>query len=375
MRSINHLTIVACVCLFFSVFPLQAQQTQNIIIVTLDGYRWQELFQGADRSILRNGEYVKDTARARAFHGQDPEQRRAALMPFFWDVIARQGQLYGNRDYGNKVNCTNHHLLSYPGYSEMLVGFNHPDISSNKRIENPHATVLEAIGKNPGFRNDVAAFATWEVFPFILRESKSEIYVNAGMQTAEGNISTKERELNSLLTGSQVRSDSLTFQYAMEYLKRERPRVTLISFDGTDACAHAGDYIGYLEAAHRADRMIGRLWEWVQSQPGYKDKTTLFITTDHGRGSGKNNWRKHSLIVSGSRQIWFAVMGPDTPAFGEMKIRSRTYQNQAAKTIAAFLGLPYDNERPVGDVVQTMISLHPESPDQPSARSEEPAGN
>ncbi len=116
--------------------------------------------------------------------------------------------------------------------------------------------------------------------------------------------------------------------------------------------------------------MIGHLWEWVQSQPDYRDKTTLFVTTDHGRGNGKNNWRKHSLLVSGSRHIWFAVMGPDTPAFGEMKMRSCTYQNQVAKTIAAFLGLPYDNEQPVGDVVQTMMSVHPPPPRQPSARVE-----
>ena len=213
----------------------------------------------------------------------------------------------------------------------------------------------------------MAAFATWDAFPFILRESRSEIYVNAGKEIATGNISKRESELNQLLTDTQVRSDSLTFQYAMEYLKRERPRVTFISFDATDANAHAGNYAGYLMAANRADNMIAQLWHWVQSQPDYKDKTTLFVTTDHGRGSGKNNWRKHSLLRAGSRQIWFAVLGPDTPAFGEMKIKSKTYQKQVAKTLAAFLGLPYRNAEPVGEVVQTMIAIRPGAADQPSA--------
>src|SRR5690606_32773898 len=88
-----------------------------------------------------------------------------------------------------------------------------------------------------------------------------------------------------------------------------------------------------------------------------RDQTTLLITTDHGRGNGKNSWRNHRLLAAGSRHIWFAVIGPDTPAFGEMKIKATTYQNQVAKTIAAFLGLNYQNEQRVGEVVQTMISV------------------
>lgn len=254
----------------------------------------------------------------------------------------------------------------------MLVGFSDPAVSSNRKVENPSATVLEAIGKQPDFQNQVAVFATWDAFPFILRQSKSKIYVNAGKQMAEGNISSNEKDLNALLAASDVRSDSITFRYAMEYMQRERPRVTFISFDGTDAAAHRGDYAGYLQSAHRADRMIGQLWQWVQLQPDYRNKTTLLITTDHGRGNGKNNWRKHKLLIPGSRHIWFAVIGPDTPSFGEMRMRSVTYQRQVAKTIAAFLGLPYRNEQRVGDVVQTMIAISPAVGEDTSARSEQP---
>jgi hypothetical protein len=95
----------------------------------------------------------------------------------------------------------------------------------------------------------------------------------------------------------------------------------------------------------------------------------LFITTDHGRGKGKNNWRSHRLLASGSRHIWFAVIGPDTPAFGEMKMKSKTYQNQVAKTIAAFLGLTYDPGERVGEVVQTMLAI-PSDVRTTSARNE-----
>ena len=351
--------IVACICIACVAPSCYAQknQTENVIVVTLDGLRWQELFQGADPSIPDHKNYVNDPDAIRPFVEGSGLDRRQALMPFMWKVIANEGQLYGNREYKNKVNCTNHHLISYPGYSEMFVGFRHKKVSSNRKVENPHATVFESIEKHRGFKDEVAAFATWDAFPFILRESRSDILVNAGKEPARGNISRREKLLNELQSARDARSDSMTFQYAFEYLKRERPRVTFIGFDETDQHAHAGRYGAYLLAAHRADQMIARLWAWVQSQPDYRNKTTLLVTTDHGRGSGRNNWRKHRLLAAGSRHIWFAVIGPDTPAFGEMKIKATTYQNQVAKTIAAFLGLPYRNKEPVGNVVQTMISI------------------
>lgn len=335
----------------------QGPETKNIFIITLDGFRWQELYEGADSAILFNKKYVKDQEVVKQFWAPSENQRRKNLMPFFWDVFATQGQLYGNRNYKNKVNCTNHHLISYPGYSEMLVGFRDAQVSSNKKIENPNATVLEFIQGHQSFENQVAAFATWDVFPYILREEKSHIYVNAGNDLAEGNISRQERLLNELQTGSQVRSDSLTYQYALEYIKRERPRVAFIGLDGTDHHAHGGRYDEYLKAANSADDKIARLWQWIQSQPDYRNQTTLFITTDHGRGDGRTNWQRHRLLATGSRHIWFAVLGPDTPAFGEIKFKSKIYQNQAAKTIAAFLGLLYHNEKSVGEVVQTMLAV------------------
>ena len=363
-RSIVAL-LTGIICPFLSLGQLseavsqlpREPQTKNVILVTLDGFRWQELFHGAEPMIAGNGKYVTRNSDIQPFLAGSEIDRRNALMPFMWNVVAAKGQLYGNRNYKNKVNCTNHHLISYPGYTAMLVGFRHRKVSSNRKVENPHATVLEVIQSDYRFNDEVAAFATWDAFPYILRESRSDIHVNAGKDVAQGNISKQEVLLNALQVETGVRSDSMTFQYAMEYLKRETARVLFIGFDETDQHAHAGRYDEYLKAAYRADQMIAQLWEWVQSHPDYRNQTTLLVTTDHGRGSGNSNWRKHRLLAAGSRHIWFAVIGPDTPAFGEMKVRSRTYQNQVAKTVAAFLGLDYGNKQPVGEVVQTMISI------------------
>jgi hypothetical protein len=333
----------------------QELKTRNIVIITVDGYRWQELFQGADERILSSERYVSDTSVITRFGRGDEAVKRASLMPFFWNVIAKSGQLYGNRSYGNKVNCSNNYLISYPGYSEMFVGFP-GKISSNENKVNPNPTVFEFINRYPDFNREVAAFATWDAFPYILREVKSGIYVNAGKDPATGNLSPREAAINDELKLSGKRTDEQTFDLAFEYLKKSRPRVLFLAFDGTDFHGHGGRYDGYLKSANQADKMIEMLWNWIQSQPDYKDQTTFFITTDHGRGMGKNTWKNHRLVAPGSRHIWFAVMGPDTPAFGELKFKGKYYQKQVAKTLAAFLGMEFQPKKNAGEVIQTMVA-------------------
>jgi len=66
---------------------------RHVWLVTLDGLRPQELFTGADRRLIdKEIEGVKDVeALGRRFLHEDAEVRRERLMPFFWEVIARQG--------------------------------------------------------------------------------------------------------------------------------------------------------------------------------------------------------------------------------------------------------------------------------------------
>jgi hypothetical protein len=337
---------------------LQAQElkTRNIIIITLDGYRWKELFEGADDRIINNPKYVTDQTVVAQYGGDNPIEKREKLMPFVWNMIGKHGQLYGNRKYKNKVNCSNNKLISYPGYSEMFVGFP-GQISSNKNKVNPNPTVFDYLSKQSEFTKEIAAFTTWDAFPFILREDKAGIYVNAGSEHAVGNLSAKEKAVNAEIGNADKRSDEQTFDLAFEYLKKERPKVLLLGLDGTDYHGHGGRYDGYLHAAAEADKMIEALWKWTQSQPEYKNQTTFLITTDHGRGVGRNSWKTHKIIAPGSRHIWFAVLGPDTPAFGELKFKGKYYQKQVAKTIAAFLGMNYKpRKKQSGEVIQTMVS-------------------
>ena len=139
-----------------------------------------------------------------------------------------------------------------------------------------------------------------------------------------------------------VRPDLLTYFAAREYLKTYHPRVLYIAFDETDDFAHAGLYDQYLKSAHAEDAMIADLWKIIQENPDYRDKTTLLITCDHGRGDQiKEQWTDHGEKIADAGQIWIAVIGPDTKPSGIVKTPSPIYQKQIAPTLAELLGFKF----------------------------------
>ena len=343
-----------------------ARKTENVFIITLDGLRWQELFTGADSVLIRNKDFTRDPNELSSrFWAGTPVERRKKLMPFFWTTLEKEGQIYGNRLHGNYVDCSNKMWFSYPGYSEILCGFaDDQRIKSNDKIDNPNTTVLEFLNKEKRYKGKVAAFASWDVIPFIINEKRSGIPVNGGYETAAGNDLTEREiflnELQPRIPGhwGSVRQDAFTHYYAFEYLKKYKPKVIYISYGETDDFAHDGRYDEYLSAAFRTDQFIQDLWQWMQLQSTYKDKTTFLITTDHGRGTVPlDAWKSHGDKVAGADQIWFAVIGPDTKRGGEQKNKNQIYQNQVAKTAAAFLGIDYTNDKTVGDVIDGVLSF------------------
>jgi hypothetical protein len=349
-----------------AVAQTKKHKTENIFIITFDGLRWEELFNGAVDSLMLDKAYVEDTLQLqKRFGASTPQERRFKLMPWFWQTLGKEGQLYGNRLLDNKVNVSNPHWFSYPGYNEILTGFADPEINSNDKIENPHITVLEWLNQKPAYQGKVAMFGSWDVFPFIVNEKRSGIPVNAGFEKAAGSkLSSRELFLNELQEQipspwSSVRLDAFTHHFALEYIKRTHPKVVHIAYGETDDFAHDGHYDQYLKSAHQTDAMIGQLWQYVQSDPFYAGKTTFIITTDHGRGNTpKSAWKSHGKEYKGSDAIWFAVIGPDTPALGEMKTNGQWWQNQLAKTAAAFLGLDYTNNPEVGKVINEMLKYN-----------------
>jgi hypothetical protein len=350
---------VAAITILFYLSISAQSKTENVIIVTLDGFRWQEVFSGADSVLINDSTFVRDTGSLKQqFWASTADERRKKLLPFFWSTIQSQGQLYGNRWKENRVNNANKYWFSYPGYNEIFTGYPDDSVNSNDKIWNRNENVLEFINHQPRYNKKVAVFATWDVFPYILNIQRSQIFVNADIDTLKFNTPELKliNDMQFLTTKPLgVRPDVFTYFAAREYLKAYKPNVLYIAFDETDDWAHAGKYDQYLRTAHAEDAMIADLWKTLQSLPEYKDKTTVILTCDHGRGDEvKQEWKDHGKKIKDAGQIWIAAIGPDTPARGEMTTKGLLYQRQIATTIAAILGLEFKPDHPVLKPISTI---------------------
>jgi hypothetical protein len=343
-----RLLAIGVVCLACTAAP---RETRNVILVTADGLRWQDLFGGMDPILKDQKSAGMDEAAAlkAKLWRPTPEERRNALMPFFWTTLAPKGVVLGNVKKHSSVRVTNSYRVSYPGYSEILTGRAQDEaIRGNDAVRNPAPTVLEFLRRKLELNSSqVALFASWDMFSLIGEHQPGSIFINAGYRELESPTATERlRQLSALqfevLTPwTSARHDYITFEMALEYLKIAKPRALYIALDETDDWAHDRHYNRVLDAISYLDNCLRKLWQAIDDAPEYRGKTTLVLTCDHGRGGTIEDWHGHGKDVPGAEQIWVAIVGPDTPPMGEASDAREVLQRDIAPTILDLMGLDY----------------------------------
>jgi hypothetical protein len=342
----------------------QTAPARNLVLITLDGARTQEIFGGLDRDILqstlREGETAESAAVYQRFWAPTPEARRLKLMPFFWgEWMARHGSILGNRVLGSRFGIRNGHRFSYPGYAEILTGAARPDIDSNDPRRYGYPTVLEVLRRELQLpRERVAAFGSWEIFNWIAEHREGSIVVNAGYEAMEGPAPVPQlsaAQFETLSPWDSVRHDMYTFRLAMAHLATERPRVLYLALGETDDWAHNRRYDRTLQSLALTDGYLRELWSWLQADPGYRDNTAILITVDHGRGRTPADWHSHGRDVDGAEVTWLAAIGPDWPRRGEWHGGPDAFASQVAATLARAAGI--DLQAHIADAGPPIVEL------------------
>lgn len=345
IRTARRLLAGLAAWTLISTSTMAAETDRRLVIVTLDGMSWTEVFRGADpakvgsRSVSPEPEGLLEAFVA-------PADRARALMPFLHETVAKQGVLIGDRDHGSCAKVANDKWFSYPGYNEILTGKPDPKINSNAYGPNANVTVLEWLNRQPGFAGKVRALGSWAVFHDILNPKRSGLPLDAGWSGwpagPDGDAAVAGLAADLPRLWPEVRYDALTHRRALAMLRREAPRVMFVSYGETDEFAHMGRYDQMLWAAHRTDRFLYELWGALQADPRYRGRTTLIITTDHGRGAGAGEmWRNHGApVFTGSDAVWMGILGPDAPAGARFKGDCATSSQIAATGLTA-LGLDW----------------------------------
>ena len=105
------------------------------------------------------------------------------------------------------------------------------------------------------------------------------------------------------------------------------------------------------------DRFIKNTYVPKNRKPFYKNKTTLLITTDHGRGNvKKEEWTSHGQSVADAHETWFAFIGPNVKAVGEVKSAAQVYQQQLVPTLVNLMGASFKPSHVIAKPAVSVVS-------------------
>jgi hypothetical protein len=329
----------------------------SVVLVTLDGVRWQEVFGGTDAEQAR---------RARL----PPEEVLTArqLMPNFHARFVDGGVVLGAPDRGPPP-MTSPAAMSLPGYMEVLSGRREEFCASNRCPATRTPTLLDEVRRAPGGKyQDVAAISSWEV----LERAATNDPTSFPMSYGRGYGITREkfgvdRESVDLLKRSRpkdpfpgyedYRPDWITAALALRYLQAKHPRLFYVGLGDADEYGHRDDYRAYQRAIRQSDAFLGELFE-VLDRRG--EGATVIVTTDHGRGS--QSFANHGPAYPESRRVWIGAAGGAIPRRGAVASPTERRLADIAPTIRVLLGLKADSHPQGGAVLTELLPEPPGSP-------------
>ena len=129
-------------------------------------------------------------------------------------------------------------------------------------------------------------------------------------------------------------TDDATYNELIKIMDKYHPRLIMVNLPDVDHRGHANDWTGYLRAITNADSLVYLLWEKIQCDSFYKDKTTLFVTDDHGRHT--NDFTSHGDHCNGCEHIMLLAIGK---GFQKNKVISGVhYQYDLCATTGQLMG-------------------------------------
>lgn len=271
--------------------PLAHSKIKHVIYITLDGTRWQDVL--IDKR-----------------------------MPILWNKYSDAGKWYGVPDGNTKIEVASV-PISLPSYQSQMSGYVQPCNDNDCGRINVQ-TMPERLLKEFNFKKkEVATFSSWTYIAQALESVAGYTYSNTGnlpVYDPDTNIADAEMaRLNALQVQDHPeygdRFDKYTFAQAIHYFEVYQPKFLWIALTEADEAAHNNDLPAYQKIFSLYDEQIDKLLTKIKAMH-VADDTMVIVTTDHGRGNGKN-WTSHGPHLPSSKRTWAFVYNGDLAPIGQ----------------------------------------------------------
>ncbi len=244
-----------------------APLTQNVFIIIIDGLRNTEAFE-------------------------DPTHQ---YIPYIWNDLRPQGAIYTEfYNLGLTISRPAHNSIVTGNWEITALGKLGSGASASIRPDNP--TIFEYYRKERGVAQD----GVWYVGG------------NASILPMLYSVAPQYGKGYSASSVLNVNGDQAVWRDLETIMDTYHPSLVFVNFYDTDHMGHSGIWENYTSAILGADQLVYNLWQKIQSDPVYKDKTTMFVLSDHGRHDDDHGgFRTHGGICHGDRHVPFLALGPD----------------------------------------------------------------
>ncbi len=275
-----------------------------IVLVTLDGARWQDVFD-------------------------------AKLMPNLHRWMTLEGAAIGAPNHG-EIWSSGPNYVSMPGYTEILTGRTSA-CQTNECAQTTASTLVDEI-------EDSVVVSSWERIALVatrdpLHTAMSTGRIGGGRRDAFDAAALERGEKSHAWPGiDDYRPDALTMPIALRLFESRTPTFTFVGLGDSDEHAHHGERERYRESLRAADRFLAEL------EARIAPSTVVFVTADHGRAE---NFRDHGGGNVESGRVWLVAHGDAITARGMLDTANHRLAD-IAPTVRCLLDLPRDHARTAG---------------------------
>jgi Metalloenzyme superfamily len=331
----------------------QVEQPVAIVIVTLDGVRWHEVFEGVDAELAKSHDLPSSAVVS-----------ARELLPNLYAIIDSHGAALGAPGHGASISASGPNFLSLPGYAELLSGRRVTGCDDNQcRGLAPHTIIEELSASSTLDRADVAAVTSWTEIARVTSHSACSAAISSGRRGGVNReLFARDAEGARLLAmaenaprgigDSDFRADALTADLAIHHLKTHAPRFLFLGLGEPDEFGHLNDYAGYLEALRRADARIAEIDGELQRLAARGTRTALFITADHGRA---DTFVNHGEPYPESARVWLVASGSALGARGFVTAPRERRLADLAPTMREIAHLPRDIDVAAGAPLSELL--------------------
>ncbi len=298
---------------------------ETVVIIAVDGVRWQELFLGADPDRVNDG----------------ISEARNLELKNLSRLSTHEGAIMGGRPE-SRFSVNGPSYMSLPGYTQLFSGRAATPCRSNYCARTKTPTLFDAVAEQYGPENAVV-ISSWPELERAAVSDAEHAWVSAGRNAGAGRDELARRGVRRELSAASVvspkpglgdyRPDAYTGEVALAALRELEPHLMFIGFGDTDEYAHYNNYRAYLEALEHFDAWLGRFLSEADELRARGRKVSWFITTDHGRATEFYEHGGHQE----AGPTWLIAGGDQLTARGVVSGVGHT--EDIAPTAAALLGL------------------------------------